>query len=474
MQEGKAMERRFKWIISGIMALGIGGYFVYSSIKPLETELLTVKAATISQTFKEEGIVTAAVERPVYSLVSGRINNLPIKEGDTLKKGDLLAKIEAEDLEYQLQQLKAQKKSLQGQEKMTDKDIEQQLGQLKGQLESIIGQEKQANKSPYAAQIQQQQLLIADIKRQLGIAKQDFNKINVLYGSGAVSKKELDDARNKVEQLENNLLQQEQALKLIKQQAEPLPGTDQYFSGLKNAIQTQITILQKELDQSGMTGTNEYYQGSIESVDAQISHLNYLLANSKIASPINGVVKELSVKEGAMITSQSPLLTLTSADNFEVEVYLLTEDVLNVTEGMEVQLIQKRKNGDYAFSGKVTAIAPAAEEKISALGLTEQKVKVTITPNQQGAPQLRPGYALDVVFTTLVQNNKLAVPKVVLFPYEDGDALWVVKGGKAVLQKVEKGMETDELVVIEKGIKAGDKVIKNPLLEGLEAGKAVE
>ncbi len=40
---------------------------------------------------------------------------------------------------------------------------------------------------------------------------------------------------------------------------------------------------------------------------------------------------------------------------------------------------------------------------------------------------MRPGYALEVEFTTLEQMNKLAVPKVVLFPFEDGDALWVGK-----------------------------------------------
>ena len=52
--------------------------------------------------------------------------------------------------------------------------------------------------------------------------------------------------------------------------------------------------------------------------------------------------------------------------------------------------------------------------------------------------------------------------------------LYVVKDGKAVIQKVKKGMETNELVVIEKGLKAGDQVIKNPQEEGLEVGKRVE
>ncbi|MEC1716275.1 efflux RND transporter periplasmic adaptor subunit [Schinkia azotoformans] len=414
-----AMEAHLKWVIGAILALGIGGYFVYNSTKPLEAELLEVKAQTISQSFKEEGLVTAAVERPVYSVINGKIINIPVKEGQQVNKGDLLVEIES-------------------------KDLESQLSQLEAQLESVNGQEKQAKRTPYVAQEKQQQLMMDETKRQIDLEKQNYNRIKTLYDSGAVSKKELDDAQNRVEQLENNLLQQEQALKLIEEQSKPLAGTDQYFNGLK------------------------------ESLTEQIDHLKYLISNNRIVAPISGIVNELPVREGAMVTAQTPLMTLTSNDELQVEVFLLTEDVISVEEGMPVTLIQKRKNGDLEFPGIVTVIAPAAEEKISALGLTEHKVKVTVAPEANKAPELRPGYALDVKFTTLEQENKIAVPKVVLFPYEDGDALWLVKDGKVMVQKVETGMETNELVVIEKGLQAGDVVIKNPQLEGLKVGKAVE
>ena len=414
-----AMEAHLKWIIGAILALGIGGYFVYNSTKPLDAELLEVKAQTISQSFKEEGLVTAAVERPVYSVINGKLINIPVSEGQKVNKGDLLVEIDS-------------------------KDLESQLSQLKAQLESINGQEKQAKRTPYIAQVKQQQLMMEETKRQIELEKQNYTRIKTLYDSGAVSKKELDDANNRVEQLENNLLQQEQALELIEEQSEPLAGTDQYFKGLK------------------------------ESLNEQIDHLKYLISNNRIVAPISGIVNELPVREGAMITAQTPLMTLTSNDELQVEVFLLTEDVISVEEGMPVTLIQKRKNGDLEFPGVVTAIAPAAEEKISALGLTEHKVKVTVAPETNKAPELRLGYALDVKFTTLEQENKIAAPKAVLFPYEDGDAIWLVKDGKAMVQKVETGMETDELVVIEKGLKAGDLVVKNPQLEGIKEGKDVK
>ena len=242
-------------------------------------------------------------------------------------------------------------------------------------------------------------------------------------------------------------------MKLIEEQTEPQEGTDQYYSGLKNAIQTQITILEKELKRDS-AGSQQYNQGLIDSVNAQMNQLHHLKAKGQVRSPISGVVKEIHLEEGDMTTTQSPILTGTSTKDFEIEVYLLTEDVLYVKEGMKVSLIQKRRNGDFTFGGKVKGIAPAAEEKMSALGLTEQRIKVTITPDKH-MPELRPGYAIDASFTTLEQKNKLAVPKVCLFPVDNDDAVFVVKDGKAVIQKVEKGIETNELVVIEKGLEKG-------------------
>ncbi|MEW9668179.1 biotin/lipoyl-binding protein [Ammoniphilus sp. 3BR4] len=189
------MKKPVKWAAGIILALGLVAYFIYASSQPLEAEWVEIQPQTVAQTIKEEGIVASATERPVYSLINGKIIRLAAKEGQQVKKGDLLAEIESKDLEFQLQQLQAQKKSLLGQEKKSEQDIQQQLGQLRGQLESIQGQEKQSNKDPYASQIKLQQLVVEDLKRQLDISKEDYNRIQALYNSGAVAKKEVDDAQ---------------------------------------------------------------------------------------------------------------------------------------------------------------------------------------------------------------------------------------------------------------------------------------
>lgn len=419
------MKRSVKLVSAILIVAVVAAYAIFNARKPLKAELIEVKPQTVSQIFKEEGIVETASDRPIYALVSGEITNLPVEEGQHVSEGDLLLQINTKDMEYQLAQLKAQRKSLGGQEQQSFQEIDQQ--------------------------IKQQQLAIEETKRQLEKSREDYNKVKALYEAKAVAKTELDAAENTVKQLENQLSQQETKLELLLEQ-----------SGSTGTVSNP----------SGNTATKQYYQGMIEAVDAQIAQLNYQIKNSRVTAPIDGVVEELDAKKGMVVSPQAPLMKITGSGGVEVNAYLLTEDVLPVKKGMKVTLIQKRKDQDYEFQGTVTDIAPSAVEKVSALGLIERRVKVTIQPDGN-QPELRPGYAMDVQFSVLEQQNKLAVPKTCLFPYEDGDALWVAKDGRAQIRKVTKGMETDELVVIEQGLNPGDKVIKNPQLEGLEEGKGI-
>ncbi|HHW02129.1 MAG TPA: efflux RND transporter periplasmic adaptor subunit [Thermoanaerobacterales bacterium] len=426
------MKRTVKLVLTIIIIAVVAVYAVFNAKKPLKAELIEVKPQTVSLVFKEEGIVETTLDRPVYATVSGEIVNLAVKEGQRVSRGDLLVQIDTKDMEYQLAQLKAQRKSLEGQEKKSFQEIGQQ--------------------------IKQQQLAIEEINRQLEKSREDYAKAKSLYEAGAISKTELDDAESAVKQLESELSQQQTRLELLLEQAGSA-GIE--ISGSGSTGNAKVN-----------TATKQYFQGMIEAVDAQIKQLEHQIESARITAPIEGVVEEIYVKEKAMVPPQTELMKIIGNEGLEVNAYLLTEDVIYIKEGMKVALIQKRKDRDYKFYGTVTSVAPSAVEKVSALGMIERRVKVTIQPGGN-IPELRPGYALDVEFSVLSQENKLAVPKTCLFPYENGDALWIVKDGRAQIRKVTKGMETDELVVIEQGLKPGDIVIKNPQLEGLEQGKRV-
>jgi hypothetical protein len=116
----------------------------------------------------------------------------------------------------------------------------------------------------------------------------------------------------------------------------------------------------------------------------------------------------------------------------------------------------------------VSAIENSAEVKISALGIEERKVKVTVTPDMSN--ELNEGYNVDVKFHYYFEENKLAVPKTALFKENGVDMVWIVQNGRAVKTPIQKGAELRTEFVIDRGLNEGVIVITDCNLSGLKEG----
>lgn len=363
------MKRKYKLIMGGIAAAALIVITVMQFAKPLEVKTMQVDRRQIAQTFREEGVVVVAQETSIYTTITGQIISLPVKEGQTVRTGDILAVLDSQPLQFQMEMLEGQLRSLQAQQRTEE----------------------------------------------LAVSLDELRK---LYEAGAISQKEYEDAKNKM-------------------------GSD-------------------------------YYPGQIAALNAQIKALAHQIEQCTVRADRDGVVARLEAKEGMAVAFGTFLLDIQSGEDLQVEVYVLTEDAARLQTGQEVELIQDNKAEDIVFSGRVESIAPAAVEKVSALGLKEQRLKVLIRPEPPQNLQLKPGYALDVSFTVDRQQDRLVVPKTVLFPYENGEGVWVVENGQARVKAVKRGFENDKETAITEGLQSGDKVILNPQLEGLKEGVRVQ
>lgn len=404
------MKTKWKLIWGGLALSVILVFIVFNLSESIETELLEVKPSTIANTFKEEGTIVPQIEQPIYPLINAKIIELPVKEGQKVEEGQVLAVLDTTDLQFQLQQLQGQLTSIQGEQTQTFKDLELQIKQ---------------------------------IELDLAAYEKELERIQELYKMGAATKKELEEAERLVRQTALALEQEKETLRLFQEQ-----------------------------ESSG--GTTRFYTGRIEAIEAQIQHLEYQINQGTLTAPSKGTVANLSGKIGEMAKAGVPLMTVFQEDAYQVEVYVLAEDVTFLEKGMKVNLIQDRKGQEITFPGIIREISPTATERLSPLGLEEQRVKVTVDFTSDTNNRVIPGSKLDVEFTTEKMENQLVVPQTALFPYESGSALWVVRQGKARVQPVTEGFATNEYVVIEKGLEAGDLVILNPQLEGLKEGKKIK
>ncbi|MDQ2086239.1 HlyD family efflux transporter periplasmic adaptor subunit [Herbivorax sp. ANBcel31] len=412
------MKKAVKWTIGVIIIIMIGAYVVYEMIKPVEVELLNVQSGEVVLSFKEEGKVEPVLKRDIYTILTQKIVELNIEEGQFVEEGSIIACLDNEAIEKQINILEVQRDNMIQLKNMT-------LKELKNQIE-------------------QQQLMVQETARQIDTSKKELERIKSLFENNSASSVEVETVENQVNLLEGTL--EKQNLALLQ-------------------MQTQYNNPKSE--------TVGYHSSNVDTVASQIRQLESQLKDSIIKAPISGIIVDLNYRKGGIISPQLPLCTLYQPDDYRIEVMVLSEDAVNLKKGMIVDLTQKLSGGDIQFTGEIGYIAPAATESLSSLGLKEQRVKMHIKLVEQKGAVLSPGFSVDVEFTTFREDNLITVPKTSLFKSDGKDTLWIVEDGKAVMRYVEKGISTDVDTVITEGIVEGEYIIKNPNIDGLSVGKSV-
>ena len=414
------MKKKWKIILGVLVVVAIAVFLVFESTRDLEANILEIKPGTIAITFKEEGTIVPDVERSIYSIYSGEVIEVAVSKGQKVRAGDLLVVLSSRDLDFQLQQLHAQLRSLEG--------------------ERIRAFEQP---QPSEAQIRSQELLIEQAQRDLAAHRINFERIEHLYQAGVVPVREYEEARDMVIRAENHLELQKQALDLLHEVTLPESGIDQFFDGRAEALQ------------------------------AQINQLEHQRRQTRITAPISGVISDLYIQRGGIASPAVPLMHIFNTDSYLVEVYVLAADIRSIDIGMTVDLIIDGRGEDIIYEGTVRRIAPAATQRISALGLEEQRVKVSVELDGSSDTRLFPGLSLDVEFTIDRRDDVLVVPRTALFPYNQGDAIWVIRDGRASVQPVETGFTNNRNIVITEGLNEGDLVILQPQLDGLSEGRRI-
>jgi HlyD family secretion protein len=105
-----------KWliIILAVMIIIVGGVYLYrndpsgqAAENHLQYKEFTVTRGTFQTEVTASGVVTPIDRVQIKSKASGRIDELPIEEGDYVKKGQLICKLDPTDVQAEVDQAKA-------------------------------------------------------------------------------------------------------------------------------------------------------------------------------------------------------------------------------------------------------------------------------------------------------------------------------------------------------------------------------
>ncbi len=294
-------------------------------------------------------------ETDVSAKIGGRIASVAVREGDDVKPGQLLVRLDDADLQAQLQGAAARVRQAQE----TLERYRQQLPILQAQLQQAALTTNQSGQDSQGRVLQAENS-VAAARSQLAAAQANFvlaranqQRTSQLQAEGAVSVQQLDQ--------DNATLNADRAQVAAAQQqvgsAEGLLGQAQ--ATLSNTPIRAAAALQVERQITQARTDVDVYQQAVrdaQATKAQIqANLNYLT----IASPMAGNVITRDAEPGEVIAAGAPLLTLVNLDRLYLRGFVSEGQIGNVRLGQR-SLVYLDSSPDRPLEATVTRIDPKA------------------------------------------------------------------------------------------------------------------
>ena len=476
-----------------------------TSDKPVETpgtkgqmvksvEVVEAKSGDIASTLNATGAIEPDTSVTVISQVEGELTSFPSKEGDDVKRGQVIAKIDAQeaqaqiaqaeaDLEYaqarlkaisagarpqEIEQMVAQVKQMQASLDVAQKDLkhtkELYLGPIpRGQLDNAEGKYKNA-----VAQLE-------SVKVKLDNAKKEMERTRQLFDLGAVAEEKVDLAQANY----NSLLAQLKAVQAEVESAEAnIKNTKELYdleaiprqkiddAEAKFFIATaQLQATQEKLNLLKAGPASEDIEVARTQVKQAEVKLAYMKLKSKyytITSPISGTITDRFVSQGDVVIPKQKLLAIADISHVLLIASVSELDISKVKRE-QVASVNLDAYPDTQFKGKVTRIYPIADAKTRSI-----PVEIRL-PNPD--KQLLPGMFARITFMVAQHKNVVLLPADAIVTKEGKNTAFVVKDAQIHIIPVQIGLQQGNRVEIEAGISPGDKVVitgQSELKEGMK------
>jgi HlyD family secretion protein len=193
----------------------------------------------------------------------------------------------------------------------------------------------------------------------------------------------------------------------------------------------------------------------------------------QILAPVSGRVLRVLSEDEQVVVPGTPILEIGNPANLEVVVDLLSRDAVRVREGAAARLDGW---GGAPIAARVVRIEPAARTTVSALGIDEQRVEVILAleGNPAGWQGLGHGFRVVAQIALWQGQDILTVPVGALLRDGADWASFVLRDGRARLQRITLGERNDSFAQVLDGLKAGERVILHPSDRIADGTAAVE
>lgn len=347
------------------------------------------------QPFVVSGFVEADEIR-IGSRVGGRVAEVAVEEGDTVKKGDPIYSLDPFNLRDELARAEAQSAASAAQlERLKagfrTEEIEQ--ARARRDLARASLEKLEAGPRPQEIVIAREQLKIAQAS--LELAESEFARLSKLHEQNQAAPTEYDTAVQARKAATAEVARAQQNIELLEEgsRKEDIAAARAQLAEAEEALKLVEAGNRKEdIDQAG---------AQLLAAQAQVQSIKVQMDELRVQSPCDCVVEAIDLRPGDLVAPNAPSTSLLDLQRKWVRSYVPE------TRLGEIKLEQKVRlkiigMGDRTFTGRVTFISRDAEFTPRNVQTPEERskqvfrIKVTLDP---GASDVRVGMTADVHFS---------------------------------------------------------------------------
>ncbi len=259
-----------------------------------------------------------ATDVTISSKIGGQIDEILVKEGDKIKTGDILLKLDHASLDIQLRQAEAAAE------------------QAEAQLRLLLAGPRKED-----VELAEEQVNLAEIN--LEKAENDKERSTNLYEQNAITLQMHEDALTRYEQILN-----------------------QYNTAVANLDKVK-NIVRKEDIESAKANLKRTYTG--------IDLIRKNIEDCTILSPVDGIVSNKFVEKGEFVTPGASVFLISDLQTVKIKIYVTEVELGRVKLGQDA-VIKIDSYKDKTYSGKVIFVSTEAEFTPKNIQTKEERTKL--------------------------------------------------------------------------------------------------
>jgi multidrug efflux pump subunit AcrA (membrane-fusion protein) len=366
--------------------------------KDKDFKLEKVVLRTVNHTILATGTVKPVIgaEVKVGSRISGLVERLMVKIGDKVKKGDLIATIEHNDL----------------------------LAKVEGAKANLLAEEAKetAIREQTPKEIEKGRAEIDEKVAELNLAEINYKRQQSLVSKGVSPQEKLDQAKKELDVLK----------------------------AVHRALKQNLIYLQTKYLQDLALA-----KARIKQAKASLMELETELSYARIRAPIAGSIASISTQEGETVAAglNAPtFVNIIDLSQLQVDAFVDETDIgkiqLRQQATFTVDSFPKRP-----FRGEVVAIYPKAIIQENVVNY-----EVIITIKDDFIDLLRPEMTANVNIIIGTKENALAIPTEAIKNIKGKKIVYVFNRGKLIERTIKTGWRERGFVEIINGLKKGEEV----------------